>query len=164
MKKITAVFILLMSTIIINAQTTDTGIFERLTAEMKEFKLDTSTAPNDKLTKKIIELRTLRGGFNITEAIAFKIAEERTKEGANKAEIDKMDAFFTTGNGKRWLDNAVTWIYRKQFTYEEVSALVKFYKTTAGKKMANSFPLIMVQSLKAAEDIQEQLKQQQTKP
>ena len=41
--------------------------FERITGAVKEYKLDTSSAPDDKITRKIIELRSLRGGFNIDE-------------------------------------------------------------------------------------------------
>jgi hypothetical protein len=152
MKKLLLVLTILVS---ITAYTQDDGIFEKLTAEMKDYKLDTSAVPNDKLTKKITELRKLRGGFNITEAVAYKIAEERNKENTNKEELDKLEAFFTSGNGKKWLDNAITWIYRKQFSYQEIQAMIQFYQTPAGQKMAASFPVIMLQSLKAAETIQE---------
>jgi hypothetical protein len=34
---------------------------------------------------------------------------------------------------------------------------VKFYKTSAGQKLATDFPLIMMKSLMAAQQIQEQL-------
>ncbi|MFD2921460.1 DUF2059 domain-containing protein [Terrimonas rubra] len=155
MKKILIILAVLFS---MSTQAQDAGIFEKLMTEIKAYQLDTTTVPADKLTKKITELRKLRGGFNITEAVAYKIAEERTKENANKEELDKLEAFFTTGNGKKWLDNAITWIYRKQFSYAEVNTMVQFYKTPAGQKMAGSFPVIMLQSLKAAETIQEQFK------
>lgn len=155
MKQILTVIILLL-TISVSAQ--EANIFEKLMTEMKTFAVDTSAVPNDQLTKKINELRKLRGGFNITEAVAFKIAEERTKENANQQELDKLEAFFTTGNGKKWRDNAITHIYRAQFTEPEMDELIRFYKTSAGKKMADSFPLIMLQSSKAADEIQEAFK------
>ncbi len=44
-------------------------------------------------------------------------------------------------------------IYRKHFTYGEVKQLIKFYKTSAGKKMAVGLPIIMIESLRAAEMI-----------
>ncbi len=50
--------------------------FERIMSGVKEYKFDTSSVPDDKVTRKIIELRGLRGGFNINEAIDFKL--ERT--------------------------------------------------------------------------------------
>ena len=72
-----------------------------------------------------------------------------------KAELDKVETFFKSGNGKRWLDKTMIWIYRNHFTYSELKKLVKFYKTPAGQKMATELPLIMVKSLKAGEMIKE---------
>jgi len=127
------------------------AVFNRITKSIEAFQLDTSAVPNDKTTKKIIALRQLRGGFNINEAIAFKIEEDRQKKEVPQAELDKIAVFFQSGNGKRWLDNAIIRIYRKQFSYRELKRLVKFYKTSAGQKLATDFPIIMLQSLKAAE-------------
>lgn len=131
------------------------GIFQRIAASIKEYKLDTSAAPDDKITRKIIELRALKGGFNINEAIDFKIEEDRQKKEVPKEELDKIAAFFKAGNGKRWLDNAVIWIYRQHFTYPELKQLVKFYRTSAGQKMATDFPIIMLKTLRAGEMIKE---------
>jgi len=126
---------------------------------MKSFKLDTSAVPNDKLSAEIRELRKIRGAFNINSIIDIKIAEQRSKKEMPEDEINKLEKFFQQGNGKKWLDNAVIWIYRSQYTYEEVKQIEKFYKTSAGQKMANSFPIIIFQSLKAAELIGESLKE-----
>ena len=139
---------------------TTSDIFERISKGVKEFKLDTTAAPDDKMTRKIIELRNLRGGFNINEAIDFKIEEDRQKNEVPKEELDKLSTFFKSGNGKRWLDNAVIRIYRNNFTYRELKQLVKFYKTSAGQKIATNFPVIMMQSLRAAEMIKELYVQQ----
>ena len=129
------------------------SIFEKITNTVKDFKPDTTTPPNDKITHKIIELRVLKGGFNISEAIDFKLEEDKQKKDISIDEYNTMSSFFKSGNGKRWLDNAVTWIYRKNFTYPELKQVVKFYKTPGGKKMAEEFPIIMLQSLAAAESI-----------
>ncbi len=142
-----------------NVKTT-APIFEKIVLEMKEFKLDTTAVPNDKLSKRIEKLRSLKGGFNINEAIEFKIAEERSKENAPTKELDKIEAFFKTGNGKKQLNNAVIWIYRKQFTLKEINQLIRFYKSSAGQKMAEKFPILMIQSLKAGEEIKENYVQQ----
>ncbi|CAM4386868.1 DUF2059 domain-containing protein [Flavobacterium terrigena] len=139
---------------------TSVPIFEKIALEMKEFKLDTTLVPNDKLSKRIEKLRSLKGGFNINEAIEFKIAEERSKENAPTEELDKIEAFFKTGNGKKWLNNAIIWIYRKQFTLKEINQLIRFYKSSAGQKMAEKFPILMLQSLKAGEEIKENFVQQ----
>lgn len=138
----------------------DLSEFKRIEQKMQSFKVDTSAVPEDKLTKEIRELRNLKGGFNINGAIQYKIAEERAKKEIPTQELDQLEAFYTSGNGKKWLDNAIIWIYRNQFTYSEIKALKKFYKSSAGVKMAENFPVIMIQSLKAAEVITEQFKKQ----
>lgn len=129
------------------------SIFEKITGSVKEYKLDTTAAPADKFTNKIVELRTLKGGFNINEAIDYKLEEDKQKGEIPIAEFEKFAAFMKTGNGKKWLDNAVIWIYRQRFTYKELKQLVRFYKTSAGRKMSADFPIIMMQSLTAGEMI-----------
>ncbi len=160
--KITTTLLYIFFTVFCNAQNDKTAppIFEKIALEMKEFKLDTTSVPNDKLSKRIEKLRSLKGGFNINEAIEFKFAEERSKENSPTEELDKIEAFFKIGNGKKWLNNAVTWIYRKQFTLKEINKLIRFYKSSAGQKMAEKFPILMVQSLKAGEEIKENFVQQ----
>jgi uncharacterized protein len=164
MKKIITSIILLLITITVHAQTDTSSnkaaaaVFERIMSSVKEFKLDTTALPDDKITRKINQLRNLQGGFNINEAIQFKIAEDRSKNEIPQAELDRLATFFTSGNGKQWLDNAVTRIYRDHFTYKELKQLVRFYKTSAGHKLAADFPVIMLKSLMAAEMIKESYK------
>ena len=133
------------------------GTFERISSEVKNYKIDTSAVPNDKLTRKIIELRKLRGGFNINEAVMLKMGEEGQKNETPKATLDYLKGQFTNGKGKQWLDNAVIHIYRDQFNYKELKQLVKFYKTTAGQKLATDFPFIMIKTLMAAQIIHDTL-------
>ncbi|MDQ3049276.1 MAG: DUF2059 domain-containing protein [Bacteroidota bacterium] len=130
-------------------------IFQRITNELKAFKLDTSAVPDDKTTRTILELRTLRGGFNINEAIEFKIEEDRQKGEMTAEELDQLSEFFKHGAGREKLDNAIIWIYRQHFTRSELKQLVKFYKTSAGAKWSAEFPVIMLKSLAAAERIKE---------
>lgn len=47
--------------------------FTIITAEIKEYKLNIKSPPDDKKTASIRHLRSLRGGFNIQEAINFKL-------------------------------------------------------------------------------------------
>ena len=129
------------------------AVFDRITGQVTNYRPDTTTAPNDKTTRKIQELFDLRGGFNIQEAVGFMIEEERRKGEKPVAQLDQLSAFFTLGNGRRWLNNAAIWIYRNHFTHKEVKQLVKFYKTGAGKKMADDFPIIVLKSMAAAEAI-----------
>ncbi len=131
------------------------GIYERIIKAVNEFTLDTSASPDDNIKRKILELRNLRGNFNINEVVAFKIEEERNKKEIPKVELDSLSNFFNYGNGKKWLDNAMIWMYRRHFTYRELKQMVKFYRTPAGKKMSFEFPLIIMESLKTAELIKE---------
>ena len=130
-------------------------MFRRISDAAKNYIPDTSDVPADKITAKIIELRKLRGGFNIQEAIAFKIEEDRQKKEVSSATLDKLSNYFTSGEGKRLLDNAVIWIYRRHFTSKEISQLVRFYRSSAGKKMAADLPIIMLETIKAGEMIKE---------
>src|SRR5690606_34582638 len=97
-------------------------------------------------------------GFNINEAILFKIGEDQQKGDLQKEEAEKLEQFFSTGKGKTELDNAVIWIYRDLFTMREIRKLTQFYNSSAGQKLSENFPLIMVQSLKAAEEIGKEYK------
>jgi len=132
------------------------GVFSRITTELKNYRPDTSAVPQDRFTRKIVELRQLRGGFNIDEAIRFKMEEEESKNPGNK-ETALLKEQFNSGPARRWLDNATIWIYRRQFTYKEIKKLVKFYRTSAGQKLAGAQPIVMVETLAAAAMIQETL-------
>lgn len=136
------------------------SVFSRIINSAKDFKLDTSAAPNDKFTRKISELRSLRGGFNVSEALSFKMQEALQKKEISPLEFNKISTYFSTGNGKKLLDNAMVAIYKKHFSYKEVKQLIKFYKTSAGKKMAVGLPIIMLESLRATELIAEIYKAQ----
>lgn len=130
------------------------GVFQRIAKNVEHYKPDTSAAPDDKSTQLIKELRALRGGFNINEAIEYKLQEEKQDKKMSDSAYNILSAFFKNGNGKRWLDNAVIWIYRQSFTHQELKTLVKFYKTSAGQKFAADFPLILIKSAMAADMIQ----------
>ena len=123
--------------------------------EVKSYQIDTSAVPEDKLTRKIRELRSLRNGFNINELIDYKLNEDQNKKDSSASKALKEQ--FTKGNGKRWMDNSVIWIYRRQFSYNEVKKMVKFYRTSAGRKMADAFPVVVLESLMAFEKVQKQL-------
>lgn len=146
-----------------NSGKISSDIFDRIMKSVKDFQVDTTTPPDDKVTRKILELRSLRGGFNINEAIDFKIQEDRQKGEAPKEAVDKISVFFKSGDGKRWLDNAIIRIYREHFTYKELKQLVKFYRSSAGQKMASGFPIIMMQSLRAAEMVKNMYEQKENK-
>lgn len=127
------------------------AFIQNMMKEASAYKPDTTSPPADKITQKIIELRKLRGNFNINEVVAFKLEEDRQKGDLIPEKQKQLSDYFTTGNGGRWLNNAAIWLYRNRFTYKELKQLVKFYKTSAGQKMAADFPVIMMESLAAAQ-------------
>lgn len=157
--KIATLFCLLFVTILLHAQSSAAETFQRISAAAENYVVDTTAVPDDKLTAAIKKLRRVKGGFNINEAILFKIAEDRNKGDITKEESDKLEDFFANKNGKVWLENAVIHIHRNIFTLSEVKQLTKFYQSEAGKKMSANFPVIMLQSMKAAEKIIEAYKQ-----
>lgn len=161
MRKITALYLFLfLAPVYVVAQSDSTammGIFRQITDQLKQYKIDTSSVPEDRLTKKIRELRSLRGGFNINEAIQFKMEEDRSKGDLSGHRYAFLKEEFSSGTGKKWMDNAMIWIYRQKFTYKEIKHLVKFYKSSAGQKLATEFPVIMLESLMAAQIVHDVL-------
>ena len=132
-------------------------IFQRISAELQAFKIDTSAVPEDETTSLIRKLRTLKGVFNINEAIAFKLEEEEKEKKSSKENLDKIRQSMLQGQAKKWLDNAVIHIYRQHFNRKELRQLIKFYKSSAGQKLATQFPFIMMKSLLAAQTIHDWL-------
>lgn len=157
MKNYFVITFLLLWNIVIS-QNSGKEIFQRITSEVEKFKVDTSAVPNDKLTQEIKSLQKVKGGFNINEAILYKITEDLIKGDISAEDAEKMETFFTNGKGKKWLENAVIWIYRKKFTLSEIKDLNKFYKSSAGKKLSQDFPIIIIESIKSAEIIIEKYK------
>jgi hypothetical protein len=125
--------------------------------DIKSYKPDTSEVPNDKITRKIIEFRNLRGGFNINTVMDYKIHEDEGKDETSKKNASILREQFHSGNAKKWLDNSIIWIYRKEFTYKELKKIVRFYKTRAGQKFSEKNLAILLKSVVAAESIQKQV-------
>ncbi|HEX2533536.1 MAG TPA: DUF2059 domain-containing protein [Chitinophagaceae bacterium] len=151
-------FLLLMPAAFAASAQTDTarqlpGIFERITRHMQAFRPDTTPPPRDRTTRRITEILRLKGGFDISEAIEFKLEEDRRNQSMPDSSLRKLASFFREGNGRRWLHHALVHIYRKHFTPKEIRQLLKFYQTAAGRKMAADFPLIMLESLAVADGL-----------
>ena len=140
------------------AQNQKQEAFQKISSKIKDFKVNTSAVPEDQLTLEIRKLRDTKGGFNINEAILFKIGEDKSKGDLTEVEADKLEKFFTQGNGKISLDNAIIWMYRDLFTRSDIKKMIRFYKTSAGQKLSENFPLMMLESLKAAEEIMKDYK------
>jgi hypothetical protein len=133
------------------------GAIEKILNEVKAYKIDTSDVPDDKITRKIIQLRKLRGGFNVNEVISYKMQEEERNKETPISTMTALKEQFQSGKAKQWLDNAVIWVYRQQFTYKELKQMVRFYKTSAGQKYATYFPAVMLKTLMAAQTIHDKI-------
>ncbi|MGV9012206.1 MAG: DUF2059 domain-containing protein [Flavobacteriales bacterium] len=136
-----------------NAQQIDTAVFTRIQEQLLHFVPDTADVPVDSVTYRIRELRALKGGFNIQEAMGYKLAEALGKQEITDSTYLAITAYLSNGDGKRLLDNAINAIYREHFTYSELGQLIEFYNSPTGQKMARGTPLIMVSSIKSAEFI-----------
>ncbi len=120
-------------------------------------KVDTATVPEDELTRKIRLLRKEKGGFTIETIIGIKIAEEREKDTVHSKEFyNQLTADFTSGKTAKLIDNCMVNLYRRNFSEPEIDDLLRFSKTSAGKKMDREFILLMVQSVKDAELLMKQ--------
>jgi len=143
-----------------SAQISGKDTFEKIKSEAAKYVVDTTAVPEDRLTQEIRKLRAAKGGFNINEVLLFKIGEDKAKGEITAAAAEKAEKYITTGDGKRSLDNAVIWIYRKHFTLSEIKKITRFYQSSAGQKMAENFPVIILESTVAAEKIMGKLKKE----
>lgn len=124
-------------------------------AESTDFlKTDTLPVPEDALTQKIRELRKEKNGIDIELVIQIKIREEQAKDTVRSREYyDSLLTEITTGHTGRLLDNALVNMYRQTFTEPEIDELLRFYRTSAGKKMNNDYILMIIRSVKNAEGL-----------
>ena len=121
---------------------------------MNILKLDTSEVPNDSFTQKIRELRKEKSGLSIESILQIKIMEEKQKDTTRSKDFyAKLQNELTMGRTSKLIENCMINIYRRSFTEEEVEDLVRFYKTSAGKKMDKEFLFLLVESAKDAEQL-----------
>jgi hypothetical protein len=125
--------------------------FDQISLELQAYKPDTSAPPDDRITRTIRQIMALRGGFNINEALEYKIEEDRHRGEIPEVDLNQLALYLQKGEGRRQLDNAIIWIYRSTFNLKELQQIKYFYATSAGQKMADSFPLLMLKSLAAAQ-------------
>lgn len=117
-------------------------------------KLDTAAVPNDALTAKIKDLRKEKKGLNLETILKIKITEEQQKDTSHsKAFYDALLDDVTKGRTSKLIENSLVNLYRRTFTEPEIDELIKFYKTSAGKKMDKEYILLMVESIKGAEQL-----------
>jgi hypothetical protein len=115
---------------------------------------DTMAVANDSFSKKVRELRSDQKGLTLEAILRLKIAEEQQKDTTHSKEFyHKLVDEVTTGKTSKLLENSVINIYRRTFTEKELDELIAFYKTSAGQKMNTEYLLVLVQSVKDAEQL-----------
>jgi hypothetical protein len=134
----------------------DTGFIQKLKSldTLNGLKYDTLAVPEDNLTRKIRQLRTERSGLTTETIIRIKISDEQGKDKAHDKDFyNKLLAEMTTGNTGRLMENCMINLYRRSFTETEIDELIQFFKTSAGRKMDTDYFLLMVESVKDAEQL-----------
>jgi len=117
-------------------------------------KTDTVAVANDSFAKKVRELRSEQKGLTLETILKIKISEEEQKDTTHSKEYyQKLVAEITTGRTSKLLEYSVINIYRRTFTEKELDELIAFYKTSAGQKMNTEYLLVLVQSVKDAEQL-----------
>jgi hypothetical protein len=117
-------------------------------------KADTVTVPNDAFTQKIKQLLGEKNGLSVKAILKIKIMEEQQKDTVHSKEFyRKLTEDITTGKTSKLLENSLINIYRRTFTENEIDELIKFFQTSAGKKMDKEFLLLLVQSVKDGEQL-----------
>ncbi len=117
-------------------------------------KSDTIAVPDDFLTKKIKLLLSEKKGLTIGTILKIKIMEDQQKDTSHSKEFyNKLLEEVTTGKTSKLIENSLINLYRRKFTEKEIDELVSFYKTSAGKKMDTEFLLLLVESVKDAEQL-----------
>jgi len=134
----------------------DTVFLQRLKGIESDdlLKKDTMAVPDDAFTRKIKKLRREKNGMNIELIVQIKIKEEQEKDKTRPKEFyDKLLLEMTTGETGRLLENCVINMYRESYTEREVDELIRFFKTSAGKKMNTEFIFLIARSVKDAEQL-----------
>lgn len=117
-------------------------------------KTDTVAVPNDAMTQKIRQLLGQKNGLSVAAILRLKITDEQQKDTVHSKEFyKKLTEEITTGQTSKLLENSLVNIYRRTFTESEIDELIKFFQTSAGKKMDKEFLLLLVQSVKDGEQL-----------
>jgi len=151
-----ALFTLLLLTPLLSFSQIDSSFILKLKAldTANILKSDTVSVPDDPLTSKIKLLMSERRGLTIGTILKLKITEEQQKDTTHSKDFyNKLLEDVTKGKTSKLIENSLINLYRRTFTEKEVEQLINFYQTSAGKKMDKEFILLLVQSVKDAEQL-----------
>jgi hypothetical protein len=139
---------------------TDTSLINQLKTldTYKNLKVDTLEPPNDPLTAKIRMLRAEQKGISINNFIQIKLADDAKDTTRNAAYRTQLKSELTSGHTARLIDNCVINLYRSMYTAPEVDELIRFYRTTAGRKFQEEQIFLILKSAKDAEQLIDEAK------
>lgn len=110
------------------------------------------SAQTDPFEADIIRMQQLNGSQGTTDAMFGRIV---TQFKASKPEVTdakwaalKKDVFDVE---VAELNKQLIPVYKKHFTQEEVKAIVAFYETPAGKKLAEKTPMVTMESMQLSQ-------------
>lgn len=129
---------LFLSTLYTSAQTNSNGMpaaFQSLIGDLK-LKVDTTSPPEDSLTKKIRIFRIESGSFSFDTVIKYQIVSQQSNDIKRPKEyyLNLLDEC-QHGYAHHLIENILINLYRQCFTEKEMDQLVEFYKTSVGKRM-----------------------------
>ncbi len=117
-------------------------------------KVDTTSPPEDSLTKNIRIFRAERGLLSFDTVIKYSIMSKLTNDTKHSKEFysNLLDEC-QHGHAHHLIGNILINLYRQCFTGKEIEQLVEFYKTSAGKKMMVNIMMITAAAEPAIQQI-----------
>lgn len=130
----------------LEAQNDSNGLPEAFQSVIGNLKLtvDTTTPPEDSLTKKIRIFRVERSPICFDTVIKYQILSQQSND--KKRPKEYYVALLNEcqhGTAHRLMENILINLYRQCFNEREVDELVEFYKTSVGKRMMIDIMLII---------------------
>jgi hypothetical protein len=137
-KIIILLIVLCLFTLSTSAQTNSNEMpaaFQSLIGDLK-LKIDTTSPPEDSLTKKIRIFRVERSSISFDTIIKYQIESQQTNDTTHPKEyyLSLLDEC-QHGSAHHLIENILINLYRQCFTEKEMDQLVEFYKTSVGKRM-----------------------------
>lgn len=143
----------------------DSSFISKLKAidQYNNLKADTAELLDDALTRKIQQLRSEKGGVSIETILQIKMAEEVKDTSLSSAYYKDLKAEVTSGRTAHLISNCVINLYRRYYTESEIDEMIRFYRTSAGKKSSSEQLLLMLQSVKDSELILKKVSEEMKK-
>ncbi len=118
-----------------------------------EIDFDTTAAPNDELTRDILQLLELTNAMNIGQVFAQGLSKPEEQNELLKEFYKRFFKEMKDGDAHKWMMSLFVKAYRQRYTGEEIQELVKFYQTPLGKKVIKETVEMLPAVMKEGEKI-----------